>query len=61
VVIDRSGDVADEYHVIGVPTSYFIDRSGVVRSIYTGPFVGPESRQAIEESDLAQRIEEILR
>lgn len=61
VVIDRSGDVADEYRVIGIPTSYFIDRSGVVRSIYTGPFVGQESRQAIEESDLAQRIEEILR
>jgi len=61
VVIDRSGDVADEYRVIGIPTSYFIDRSGVVRSIYTGPFVGQESRQAIEESDLAKRIEEILR
>jgi len=61
VVIDRSGDVSDEYRVIGIPTSYFIDRSGVVRSIYTGPFVGRESRQAIEESDLAQRIEEILR
>ena len=61
VVIDRSGDVADKYRVIGIPTSYFIDRSGVVRSIYTGPFVGQESRQAIEESDLAQRIEEILR
>jgi len=61
VVIDRSGDVSDEYRVIGIPTSYFIDRSGVVRSIYTGPFVGQESRQAIEESDLAQRIQEILR
>jgi peroxiredoxin len=61
VVIDRSGDVADKYHVIGIPTSFFIDRSGVVRSIYTGPFVGEQSREGIEESDLAQRIEEILR
>jgi peroxiredoxin len=61
VVIDRSGDVADEYRVMGIPTSYFIDRSGVVRSIYMGPFVGQESRQGIEESDLSQRIEEILR
>jgi thiol-disulfide isomerase/thioredoxin len=61
VVIDRSGDVADKYRVIGIPTSFFIDRSGVVRSIYTGPFVGQQSRQGIEESDLAQRIEEILR
>ena len=61
VVIDRSGDVADKYHVIGIPTSFFIDRSGVVRTIYTGPFVGQQSRQGIEESDLAQRIEEILR
>jgi peroxiredoxin len=61
VVVDRSGDVADKYRVIGIPTSFFIDRSGVVRSIYTGPFVGQQSRQGIEESDLAQRIEEILR
>jgi peroxiredoxin len=61
VVIDRSGDVADKYHVIGVPTSFFIDRSGVVRSIYTGPFVGQQSREGIEQSDLTQRIEEILR
>jgi len=61
VVIDRSGDVADKYRVIGIPTSFFIDRSGVVRSIYTGPFVGQQSRQGIGESDLAQRIEEILR
>ena len=61
VVIDRSGDVADKYRVLGIPTSFFIDRSGVVRSIYTGPFVGQQSRQGIGESDLAQRIEEILR
>ena len=61
VVIDRGGEVADKYRVVGVPTSYFIDRSGVVRSIYIGPFVGQQSRQGIEESDLAQRIEEILR
>jgi thiol-disulfide isomerase/thioredoxin len=61
VVIDRSGDVADKFRVIGVPTSFFIDRSGVVRTIYTGPFVGQQSRQGIGESDLSQRIEEILR
>ena len=61
VAIDRSGDVADKYRVVGIPTSFFIDRSGVVRSIYTGPLVGQQSRQAIEESDLTQRIEEILR
>jgi thiol-disulfide isomerase/thioredoxin len=61
VVIDRSGDVADKFRVIGIPTSFFIDRSGVVRTIYTGPFVGQQSRQGIGESDLAQRIEEILR
>ena len=61
VAIDRSGDVAGKYQVIGIPTSFFIDRSGVIRSIYRGPFVGQQSRQAIEESDLTRRIEEILR
>ncbi|MDP2950243.1 MAG: TlpA disulfide reductase family protein [Chloroflexota bacterium] len=61
IVMDRSGKVADKYRVVGIPSTFFIDRKGVIRSIYRGPFVAESSRQAIEQSDLNQRIEEILR
>ncbi len=64
VPIDRSGAVAREYRLLGVPTTYFIDRDGVVLSVYTGPFLeeaGDTSVQgAIEESKLLTGIREIL-
>jgi hypothetical protein len=44
--------------------TYFIDREGIVRSVFTGPFEesgrGTEVRGAIEQSELDQRIADIL-
>ncbi len=64
VVIDRTGDVGDEYRMLGLPTTLFIGRDGVVRSIFTGPFVeqsrGTNVQQPIGAQDLEQRIGEIL-
>lgn len=64
IVIDRDGRVADKYRLIGLPTTYFIDRQGVVRSVFRGPFLGEQQgtsvQGAIEESELEQRILEIL-
>lgn len=60
IAIDRSGEVADEYRLFGVPTTFFIDREGIIASIYRGPLVGEDSREAIERSELERRIEEIL-
>jgi cytochrome c biogenesis protein CcmG, thiol:disulfide interchange protein DsbE len=36
-LIDSDGAVALAYHVIGVPTSYYVDRSGIVRAVSYGP------------------------
>ena len=64
IVLDRNGSVADKYSLLGVPTSYFIDRDGVIRSVFHGPFLNelPEAnvQGAIEKDDLMSRIEEIL-
>jgi len=51
VALDRRGEVSEEYRIIGLPTTYFIDRQGVVRDIFQG---------AIAEDELTRRIEEIL-
>ncbi|MBI2913741.1 MAG: redoxin domain-containing protein [Chloroflexi bacterium] len=64
IPLDRKGDVADRYRLLGLPTTYFVDRQGVVRCVFTGPFVekvqGTSVQAAIEENDLLKRIEEIL-
>ena len=65
VLIDRDGEVGDEFRILGLPTTYFVDRGGVVRSIFTGPFIekgqGANVQGAIEENDLQKRIEQILK
>jgi len=65
ILIDRDGEVGDEYRILGLPTTYFVDRGGVVRSVFTGPFIergqGSNVQGAIEENELQKRIEQILK
>ncbi len=62
--IDRGGDVGDEYDLLGLPTTYFIGRDGLIRSVFTGPFIeksGDTNVQgAIEAGELEQRIAGIM-
>jgi len=64
IAIDRNGEVAKRYRLLGLPTTFFIDRQGVVRSVFAGPFLersrGTNVQGAIAASDLDQRIAEIL-
>jgi peroxiredoxin len=64
IPIDVDGEVGDEYRLLGLPMTYFIDRGGMVRSVFTGPLQERRSdtdvRGAIEQSDLEQRIAQIL-
>jgi len=64
VVLDKRGSVSDTYRLIGLPMTYFIDREGVIRSVFQGPFLerlqGTQVQGAIEEDELTKRIEEIL-
>jgi hypothetical protein len=36
-VLDETGAVAKEYQLLGHPTSFFIDREGLIRNRHTGP------------------------
>ena len=64
IVIDVDGEVGDAYRLLGLPVTYFIDRDGIVRSVFTGPFEesdrGTEVRGAIEQTELDRRISDIL-
>jgi cytochrome c biogenesis protein CcmG/thiol:disulfide interchange protein DsbE len=45
VAADLTGDVFRRYRVFGLPTQYFLDQDGIIRSIVQGP-VTPESAAA---------------
>ncbi len=49
IVIDRDGDVANVWRlggpIEGIPTSYFLDETGVIRSF----FYGPMTKDSLEE------------
>lgn len=36
IPLDKTGEVAQDYQVLGLPTTFFVDRQGVIRKIYTG-------------------------
>ena len=50
VVLDHQQHVAMLYNLTATPTSYFIDRQGIIRSVYVGP---------IGVATLQQRVAEI--
>jgi peroxiredoxin len=37
IVLDETGETAKAYRVLGLPTSVFIDRNGIVSELFTGP------------------------
>jgi len=51
ILLDESGAVAQGYRIRGVPTSFFIDREGVVQAQYTGP---------MNEALIKEYLEQIL-
>jgi thiol-disulfide isomerase/thioredoxin len=49
IVLDETGEIAETYRVMGLPTSVFIDRDGVVSEVFTGPI-----NQAYIEAKLSE-------
>ena len=49
--LDRTGEVARRFRAIGLPTTFLIDRSGVIRDVRVGPFT---------EQMLEERLEKLL-
>lgn len=53
IVLDRDGAVSRRYLVTGLPTTFFIDREGIIRSVVVG---GPMSETLIQT-----KVEAILK
>ena len=45
ILLDRDGGVSNRYQLRALPTTYFIDRQGVIRSVVPG---GPMSESLIQ-------------
>jgi peroxiredoxin len=41
LVLDTTGQVGTAYLVRALPTSFFIDRNGIIRDKFAGPMTGP--------------------
>jgi cytochrome c biogenesis protein CcmG/thiol:disulfide interchange protein DsbE len=50
VLLDTHADVASAYDVHYLPTSFFIDRAGVIRRIYTGPLTVGQMRAFLRDA-----------
>ena len=55
VPLDRHGNVSNRYQLRGLPSTYFVDREGVIRSVVVG---GPMSETWIR-SEVEKILEEI--
>jgi cytochrome c biogenesis protein CcmG, thiol:disulfide interchange protein DsbE len=47
LLLDRDGVVATHYNLTALPTSYFIDRDGIVRDRYIGPLTAKGLRSKV--------------
>ncbi len=47
-VLDMRGQVAIAYRVTGLPTSFFVDRNGVIRGVFFGPLSLDEMRKQLD-------------
>jgi peroxiredoxin len=52
IVLDRDGSVVARYQLLGLPSTFFIDRSGIIRSVIIG---GPMS-----ETTIRSNVEELF-
>jgi peroxiredoxin len=48
-VRDERADIARKYQLYGLPTTYFIDKDGIIQSKFIGPFLGPEGLEVLED------------
>ena len=49
-LVDAHNNTGSEYHIQYVPTTYFIDREGVLRHVKIGPFMSVNEIKSVVES-----------
>jgi thiol-disulfide isomerase/thioredoxin len=56
VVLDQTAEIMDQYGVVGMPTSFLIDREGIIRKVHKGFREG--DTQLLEQALLGLLAEE---
>ena len=51
ILLDESGDIAELYGIITIPTTYFIDSNGFIQKRIIGPVQKPEIEGLIKMID----------
>jgi peroxiredoxin len=49
ILLDEKSAVAQKYRVSGIPTSFFINRQGVVQARHTGPMNGSLIKKYLDQ------------
>jgi peroxiredoxin len=52
VLLDSSGDVVDQYRLVGLPDSFFVDRDGILRETHFGGISQEDMLQKLEKAGL---------
>lgn len=47
ILLDQDGSIVEQYQVLGLPTSFFVDRGGVLRSVYRGALSAETLRDSV--------------
>ena len=53
ILLDRSGDVSQQYQLRGLPSTYFVDKKGVIQAVIVG---GP-----MNETMIRSRVEALIK
>ena len=53
ILLDKSGEVSQQYQLRGLPSTYFVDQKGVIQSVIVG---GP-----MNETMIRSRVEALLK
>jgi len=57
VIYDPAGDIAADYQLIGMPSSYLIDKKGLIRVSHKGFFINKQNRYEQEIKTLLSESE----
>lgn len=49
ILLDESGSVSDDYRIISIPTSFFIDRTGMIQHFQMGAMSAKQLQEYLDE------------
>lgn len=57
VLLDTKGQVAAQYNISGIPTTYFIDKDGIIKYVRTGAFAREQEIETILNKTILKELQ----